>query len=63
MCSSGLPQKNGHKHASELADMAMHLVGSLKSFHIPHLPEEKLEVRIGIHTGKSFYLGNDRIVK
>lgn len=55
MCSSGLPQKNGDKHASELTDMALHLVGSTKTFHIPHLPDEKLEVRIGIHTGMFSY--------
>lgn len=54
MCASGLPKRNGNKHASELADMALHVVGAIKSFRIPHLMEEKLEVRIGIHTGKTY---------
>jgi len=52
MCASGLPQKNGDKHASQLADMSMHLISGTKNFEIVHLPGEKLEVRIGLHTGK-----------
>lgn len=55
MCASGLPTRNGNKHASELADMALHVIDAIKTFRIPHLPEEKLEVRIGINTGKLFF--------
>uniref|UniRef100_A0A915J276 Guanylate cyclase domain-containing protein n=1 Tax=Romanomermis culicivorax TaxID=13658 RepID=A0A915J276_ROMCU len=51
MCASGLPTRNGDKHASQLADMSMHLISGTKSFKILHLPDEKLEVRIGLHTG------------
>lgn len=51
MCASGLPQRNGDKHAGYLADMSMHLISRTKDFEILHLPGEKLEVRIGLHTG------------
>uniref|UniRef100_A0A915J2D3 Guanylate cyclase domain-containing protein n=1 Tax=Romanomermis culicivorax TaxID=13658 RepID=A0A915J2D3_ROMCU len=51
MCTSGLPVKNGNAHASNLADLALQLVSATKSFIIPHLANDKLEVRIGIHTG------------
>ncbi|KAL8571207.1 hypothetical protein ACOMHN_010668 [Nucella lapillus] len=51
MVVSGLPQRNGSKHCSEVAVMALDLVAGVRSFQIPHLPEEALQLRIGIHTG------------
>ena len=32
--------------------MAMDLVGHIKQLEIPHLPDTKFKVRIGIHSGK-----------
>ncbi|KAK7093594.1 uncharacterized protein [Littorina saxatilis] len=51
MVVSGLPQRNGTKHSSEVALMALDLMSGVHSFTIPHLPEEPLRLRIGIHTG------------
>lgn len=48
---SGLPRRNGDQHAKEIADMAMEFLASLYSFRIPHLPEERINLRIGFHTG------------
>lgn len=51
MVVSGLPQRNGQKHCSEIALMALELVSSVKTFQIPHMPDEPLRLRIGLHTG------------
>lgn len=52
MVVSGLPVRNGHQHALEIADMALHLLQSVQHFKIQHRPDEKLKLRIGIHSGK-----------
>lgn len=49
---SGLPIRNGSKHAGEVASMALHLLERIKSFEIRHRPSERLKLRIGIHSGK-----------
>uniref|UniRef100_H2YFF7 Guanylate cyclase n=1 Tax=Ciona savignyi TaxID=51511 RepID=H2YFF7_CIOSA len=52
MVVSGLPERNGENHAREIARMALSLRGSvLNNFVIEHLPNERLKLRIGIHTG------------
>jgi len=51
MVVSGLPEKNGNKHAGEIATMSLHLLSSIMDFKIPHLPDEQLLLRIGLHTG------------
>ncbi|XP_002733692.2 atrial natriuretic peptide receptor 1-like [Saccoglossus kowalevskii] len=51
MCASGLPEKNGHLHAGEIATMALELLSSLVTFKIRHIPGKQLQLRIGIHTG------------
>ncbi|KAJ7392263.1 hypothetical protein OS493_013642 [Desmophyllum pertusum] len=48
---SGLPERNGNKHAGEIASMSLRLVAYLKQFKISHMPERTLQFRIGIHTG------------
>ncbi len=49
--SSGAPQRNGDRHASEIAAMALDMMNVVMEFSIPHLPEEHLYMRIGLHTG------------
>uniref|UniRef100_A0A670Y470 Guanylate cyclase n=1 Tax=Pseudonaja textilis TaxID=8673 RepID=A0A670Y470_PSETE len=51
MVASGLPIPNGAKHVEEIATMSLHFLSAIISFKIRHLPNEKLRVRIGIHTG------------
>lgn len=48
---SGLPVRNGDLHAREIARMALALLAKVHSFQIRHRPEEKLKLRIGLHTG------------
>ncbi|XP_026465471.1 atrial natriuretic peptide receptor 1-like isoform X2 [Ctenocephalides felis] len=51
MVVSGLPTRNGSRHASEIARMALALLGAVDKFTIRHRRDEKLLLRIGIHTG------------
>ncbi|XP_055383503.1 speract receptor [Condylostylus longicornis] len=51
MVVSGLPIRNGDLHAAEIASMSLHLLGAISEFKIRHRPNEKLLLRIGIHSG------------
>lgn len=51
MVVSGLPERNGNKHAGEIARMSLALLNQVKQFKIRHRPDEPLRLRIGIHTG------------
>uniref|UniRef100_A0A914VG35 Guanylate cyclase n=1 Tax=Plectus sambesii TaxID=2011161 RepID=A0A914VG35_9BILA len=51
LCVSGLPNRNGTAHVSQIADMCLAFHRSVASFKIPHLPGEKVQLRIGMHTG------------
>ncbi|XP_062989323.1 guanylate cyclase 2G-like [Elgaria multicarinata webbii] len=51
MVASGLPIRNGTKHVEEIATMSLHFLSEIISFKIRHMPNEKLKLRIGIHTG------------
>ncbi|CAJ0588691.1 unnamed protein product [Cylicocyclus nassatus] len=51
LCSSGLPNRNGHEHIKAICDLSLELISGLKSFRIPHLPRETLNIRVGINTG------------
>ncbi|KAI9581516.1 receptor-type guanylate cyclase Gyc76C-like isoform X1 [Glossina fuscipes] len=51
MVVSGLPIKNGNRHAGEIASMALELLQAVKQHRIAHRPNETLRLRIGIHTG------------
>ncbi|KAJ8986269.1 hypothetical protein NQ317_009979 [Molorchus minor] len=51
MVVSGLPERNGNKHAGEIARMSLELLKAVKRFQIRHRPTDPLQLRIGIHTG------------
>lgn len=50
-CVSGLPNRNGNKHAHEIAKMALEAVKCYQMMKVNELPEFKIAARIGIHTG------------
>ncbi|XP_048508691.1 uncharacterized protein LOC105686199 isoform X2 [Athalia rosae] len=51
MVVSGLPQRNGNRHAGEIATMSLDLLAGIRCYDIPHRPGERLEIRIGVNTG------------
>ncbi|XP_070537437.1 atrial natriuretic peptide receptor 1-like [Ptychodera flava] len=51
MVVSGLPIRNGDRHAREIARMALTLLKAVHTFEIRHRPNDKLNLRIGIHSG------------
>ncbi|XP_070537439.1 atrial natriuretic peptide receptor 1-like [Ptychodera flava] len=51
MVVSGLPIRNGNLHAREIARMALRLLKTVYTFEIRHRPNDRLKLRIGIHSG------------
>ena len=51
MVASGLPKRNGDNHAGEVCTMALDLLSFMKTFKIEHKPDQKMQLRVGIHTG------------
>ena len=49
---SGLPVPNGDRHAREIADMALDIISFVTHFKIRHRPRMKLQLRVGLHSGK-----------
>ncbi|CAF3206506.1 unnamed protein product [Rotaria socialis] len=52
MVVSGVPKRNGNEHAYQIATMALELVRqSTKNILIPFSNNEKLRIRVGLHSG------------
>ncbi|CAN0084407.1 unnamed protein product [Lampetra fluviatilis] len=51
MVASGLPKRNGKRHAGEISDMSLDILSSVGSFRMRHLPDVPVRIRIGLHTG------------
>lgn len=54
MVASGLPKRNGNKHAAEIANMSLNILSSVGSFKMRHMPEVPVRIRIGIHSGNHY---------
>lgn len=52
MVASGLPKRNGNKHAAEIANMSLDILSSVGTFKMRHMPDIPLRIRIGLHTGR-----------
>uniref|UniRef100_A0A8V5HBT8 Guanylate cyclase n=1 Tax=Melopsittacus undulatus TaxID=13146 RepID=A0A8V5HBT8_MELUD len=51
MVASGLPKRNGNRHAGEIANMALDILSAVGSFRMRHMPEVPVRIRIGLHSG------------
>lgn len=51
MVVSGLPNRNGILHCSEIADLSLDILLATEGIPVPHLPDVKIQVRIGLHSG------------
>jgi len=49
---SGLPTVY-ERHAQEMSLLALELLDSVKQHVIPHLPDQELQIRVGLHSGES----------
>ena len=51
MVVSGVPNKNGDKHAEEIAMMAIKIVMFCRGFRVPHRADQIVNIRAGVHSG------------
>lgn len=51
MVVGGLPLRNEHRHAEEIANMSLDLLQCATHFRVAHRPGTKLQLRIGVHSG------------
>ena len=51
MVASGLPNRNGNRHAVDIAKMALDILKFVGGFQLQHLPGIPLWIRIGVHSG------------
>ncbi|XP_061816403.1 retinal guanylyl cyclase 2-like isoform X2 [Nerophis lumbriciformis] len=51
MVASGIPNRNGNRHAAEVSNMSLDILHSIAAFKIKHMPEIKVKIRIGLHSG------------
>ncbi|EPB68566.1 adenylate/guanylate cyclase catalytic domain protein [Ancylostoma ceylanicum] len=52
LCVSGLPARNGHQHIKKIIEMSVRLMKYVENFRIASLPLERIQLRIGINSGK-----------
>ncbi|KAI2666910.1 Heat-stable enterotoxin receptor [Labeo rohita] len=51
MVASGLPKRNGNRHAVDICLMALDILEFMGTYQLRHLPGIPLWIRIGIHSG------------
>ncbi|XP_006882986.1 PREDICTED: olfactory guanylyl cyclase GC-D-like [Elephantulus edwardii] len=51
MVASGLPRRNGGRHAAEIANMALDILSSAGNFRMKHAPDVPIHIRVGLHSG------------
>ncbi|KAF1753952.1 hypothetical protein GCK72_020509 [Caenorhabditis remanei] len=51
LCVSGLPIRNGVNHIRQIVEMSLRFMEFCQKFRIPHLPRERVELRVGINSG------------
>ena len=61
MVASGLPARNGIQHAGEIAMMSLELLSATGTFRVRHMPDRKLKLRIGIHSGEEMVCLKDAV--
>lgn len=49
--ASGLPMRNGNRHAVDISKMALDILSFIGTFELEHLPGLPVWIRIGVHSG------------
>lgn len=52
MVASGVPARNGNRHAAEMANMSLDILHCIGTFKMRHMPDLKVRIRIGLHSGE-----------
>lgn len=52
MVASGVPVRNGNRHAAEMANMSLDILHCIGTFKMRHMPDLKVRIRIGLHSGE-----------
>ena len=53
LVASGLPKKNGEKHAAEICAMSLSVMAACGMIERPDKRPQTIEMKAGVHTGKS----------
>uniref|UniRef100_A0A8C3EFV0 guanylate cyclase n=1 Tax=Corvus moneduloides TaxID=1196302 RepID=A0A8C3EFV0_CORMO len=61
MVASGLPKRNGNKHAAEIANMSLDILSSVGTFKMRHMPDIPLRIRIGLHTAYRIHVSQSTV--
>lgn len=61
MVASGLPRRNGNRHAAEIANMALDILSSVRGFRMRHAPNVPICVRAGLHSGMGWGMQGDEL--
>ncbi|KAJ7996032.1 hypothetical protein DPEC_G00232880 [Dallia pectoralis] len=51
MVASGVPNRNGRRHAAEMSNMSLDILHCIGTFRMRHMPDVKVKIRIGLHSG------------
>ncbi|XP_048885657.1 retinal guanylyl cyclase 2-like [Brienomyrus brachyistius] len=51
MVASGVPNRNGYRHAAEVSNMSLDILHCIGAFRMRHMPDVKVRIRIGLHSG------------
>ncbi|RXN04668.1 heat-stable enterotoxin receptor-like protein [Labeo rohita] len=51
MVVSGLPRRNGNRHAKDICCMALDILAFMGTFQLQHMPGIPVWIRIGVHSG------------
>lgn len=61
MVASGLPRRNGSRHAAEIANMSLDILSSVRGFRMKHAPDVPIYIRAGLHSGINGVRGGDKL--
>lgn len=54
MVASGVPNRNGNRHAAEMANMSLDILHCISTFKMRHMPDVKVRIRVGLHSGEEY---------
>ncbi|KAG8522890.1 Olfactory guanylyl cyclase GC-D [Galemys pyrenaicus] len=61
MVASGLPRRNGSRHAAEIANMALDILSSVGDFRMRHAPDVPICVRAGLHSAYRIHVSRSTV--